>query len=635
MNADETQALIQTAEDHDPTYLGYWTDPTYGSEEDVSVADQYRVLHTLTLGPIGYGKTQVAIHAALQDAAKGCGFCMVNPKGSAIDQLLAKLPEDRLEDVVYLNPADEPVPAINILEPHITEDTTASQAEHQKEIIVSNVIDLFKRQNEGQWGSRFGRVLENLLRALIEINIRDGTSKTLIDAFDAVRNQNRLTELIDSTDDSFVREQLVSVKQDLTDRDLEPLKRRIGDFTSNAVVRQMIGASESAVNFREAVDDGKILLVDVQKGEVGRIVAQLTGTIVITQLWAAVQNRINQPPEDRTPYYLYVDELNNFAGEDSNFDDILSESREYGLGCWVITQYLNQLPTKMQQAVLNNCRTKIIFDPSASEDFNQITRVMKGVQKPDLAALEKYRAAVQMPGEREQRSAVIVDTYPPWTGERDEAEVNRVKSERTPASKQTDIEIDVDTGAGGAAGGEKHDELLSKAQNVLKDREDVARVSVGYQDGSSKPDGTVIFENGEKANLEAEHSTLSKPAKVLENYLRAAEQDREVFFVVKQAETGKLESIVSDPVNRHGDSYEDEHGGFDYYRGEDGREFTELDELEETGFQVLGLTLESDCPEIGSYGREELVEFCMHRDEDGHCDALGQPCVLLNGDRAG
>ena len=93
MNADETQALIQTAEDHDPTYLGYWTDPTYGSEEDVSVADQYRVLHTLTLGPIGYGKTQVAIHAALQDAAKGCGFCMVNPKGSAIDQLLAKLPE--------------------------------------------------------------------------------------------------------------------------------------------------------------------------------------------------------------------------------------------------------------------------------------------------------------------------------------------------------------------------------------------------------------------------------------------------------------------------------------------------------------------------------------------------------------
>lgn len=635
MNADETQALIQTVEQHDPTYLGYWTDPTYGSEEDVSLPDHHRLLHTLTLGPIGYGKTQVAIHAALQDAAKGRGFCMVNPKGGAIDQLLAKLPEDRLEDVVYLNPASEPVPAINILEPYITEDTTASQAEHQKEIIVSNVIDLFKRQNEGQWGSRFGRVLENLLRALIEINIRDGTSKTLIDAFDVVRDQQRLTELIESTDDAFVREQLVSVKQDLTDRDLEPLKRRIGDFTSNAVVRRIIGASESGVNFREVVDQGEILLVDVQKGEVGKIVAQLTGTIVITQLWAAVQSRINQPSEDRTPYYLYVDELDNFAGEDSNFDDILSESREYGLGCWVITQYLNQLPSKMQQAVLNNCRTKIVFDPSASEDFGRITRVMKGVQKPDLAALEKYRAAVQIPGDREQRNAVIIDTYPPWTAERDSTELRQIRSERAPSSGHRDVEIDVDTGAGGAAGGEKHDELLSKAQDVLNDREDIARVSVGYQDGSSKPDGTVIFETGEKANLEVEQSTLSKPAKVLENYLRAAEQGRDVFFVVKEGEAEKLGSIVSDPVNRHGDTHKDEHGTFDYYRGENGGEFTELDELGGTQYHVLELALESDCPELSSYSREELEEFCMHRGENGHCDVLDQPCVLIDGGEAG
>ncbi len=638
MNPEETRTLIESTENLSTTYLGY-RESQLGVEENVGVKDDYRMTHVLNIGPTGYGKSQLLIHVALQDAEKDHGLCIINPKGDLIDEFIAKLPEDRLEDVVYINPAREPVTPINVLEPQVTEEMNQAQRENQKEIIVSDLIDLFKRQSEN-WGDQFGRVLETLLRAHLDLNIKQDSSKTLVDVFRCVIQEEPLTELIDQTQDSVIREQLVRVKEDMSSYEMEPLQRRLNDFVMNPTIRRVIGAEESGLDFRNAVNNGKIVLVDIQKGEVGGTVSELVGSIVITKIWAAAQSRITQPQEQRTPFYLYVDELQNFAGEGSNFTKILSEAREYRLGCWLATQYLHQLASEMRRAVSNNCRTKVVFNPSGSENTSQIAGMLQGIDKHTLTSLGKYRAAVQKPSEKNQRNAVLFNTYPPW--EADYSDVDKIKERKAAArtSNKTQVQLTQSLGNQANAGGETHQELLAAAKQDLENRG--FHVNLLYQgQEEEKPDGHVHLPGNEVAHLEAEHSTLSKPGKVLKNLRRGVQEDREVFFVVEDGKAAKLENIVSDPVNRRGNEHKDDTGSYSYYTDEDGEPITDVEELREAEYRILELSgdtleehedIEDECPELEHNDREDLENFCLYRDDQGFCSALETQCVLTEAD---
>ncbi|ADE05084.1 type IV secretory system conjugative DNA transfer family protein [Haloferax volcanii] len=639
MNPEETQNLIQSTGNLNTTYLGS-RESNLGVEENIGVDDEKRLTHVLNVGPTGYGKTQLLIHVALQDAEKDHGLAIINPKGDLIDEFLSKLPENRRDDVVYINPARDPVTPINVLEPHITEEMSEAQRENQKEIIVSDLIDLFKRQSEN-WGDQFGRVLETLLRAHLDLNIQKNQGNSLLDVFRCVVNQDQLTELIDDTDDQIIREQLVRVKEDMTSYEMEPLQRRLNDFVMNPTIRKVIGPEQSGVNFRDVVNQGKILLVDIQKGEVGETVSQLVGSIVTTKIWAATQSRVTQPVEQRTPFFLYVDELQNFGGEGSNFTKILSEAREYRLGCWLATQYLQQLATDMRRAVVNNCRTKITFNPSGSENETQIAGMFQGLSKNQLKALGKFRAAVQKPSKQSHNSAVLFNTYPPWKPEN--TDIDKLKKQGTAATTQTKAQIKASQslGKGNNAGGDKHRELLAQAKKQLEERG--FQVNLLYQDtGDNKPDGHVHLPNGEIAHLEAEHSTLSRPVKVLRNLKRAVEEDREVFYVVQQGKAAKLQNIVDDPKNRRGNEYNDEQGSYSYYTDENSEAFTQFEELEEAEYRVIEVkednlevhneAVEPECPELDANSRDDLEAFCLHRDEEGFCTELEQQCVLLEGE---
>ena len=634
MNPEETRTLIKSTENLNTSFLGY-RESQLGIEENIGLTDNYRLTHVLNTGPTGYGKTQLLVHTALQDSIKGHGLCIINPKGDLIDEFLAKLPENRLNDVIYINPAREPVTPINVLEPQITDEMNQAQKENQKEIIVSDLIDLFKRQSEN-WGDQFGRVLETLLRAHLDLNIKQDSSKTLVDVFRCVTQEQPLTKLIDQTQDSVVREQLVRVKEDMSSYEMEPLQRRLNDFVMNPTIRKVIGAEKSGLDFRKSLDKGKIILVDIQKGEVGGTVSELVGSIVITKIWAAAQSRITQPIEERQPFYLYVDELQNFAGEGSNFTKILSEAREYRLGCWLATQYLQQLASKMRRAVSNNCRTKIIFNPSGSENTAQIAQMLQGINKTTLTSLGKYRAAVQKPSKKNQRNAIIFNTYPPW--ETDYTDIDKIKKEKAASrtGSRTKTQINQSLGNQANAGGETHKELLAAAKQKLETRG--FQVNLLYQGHEEeKPDGHIHLPDNEIAHLEAEHSTLSKPGKVLKNLHRGIKQNREVFFIVENGKAAKLENIVSDPVNRRGSEYEDEEGGYSHYTTENGEPVTEVEELRQAEYRILELAgdeleeheeIEDECPELEHNDREDLENFCLYRDEDGFCSALETQCVL-------
>lgn len=635
MNPEKTQTLIESTADLQTTYLGS-RESNLGVEENIGLQDTKRLTHILNLGPTGYGKSQLLLHVALQDAEKNHGLAILNPKGGLINEFIAKLPEERLDDLIYINPAQEPVTSINVLEPQISEGMTLAQKENQKEIIVSDLIDLFKRQSEN-WGDQFGRVLETLLRAHIDLNIKKQESNTLIDVFRCVIQTETLTELIDRVEDPVIREQLVRVKEDMSSYEMEPLQRRLNDFVMNPTIRRVIGAEESGLNFQKAVNNGKIILVDIQKGEVGDTVSELVGSIVITKIWAAAQSRVTQPIEKRTPFFLYVDELQNFAGEGSNFTKILSEAREYRLGCWLATQYLHQLDTEMRRAVTNNCRTKICFNPAGSEDLSKIAGMLQGIDKNTLTQLGKYRAIIQKPAEKNQRNATIFDTYPPW--EADYSDVDQIKKAKAAATaNQSSIALTQSLGQTPNAGKEKHQELLAEAKKKLEERG--LQVNLLYQDaGDEKPDGHVHLPNGEIAHLEAENSTLSKPVKVLQNLKRAAEQGRETIFVVENGNGAKLKNIVDDPKNRRGNQYEDNQGSYSYYTL-DGEPFTEFELVKDAEYRIMELDEglheyeeeEPDCPELEHSPREDLEQFCLYRENSGFCTALETQCVLTHSD---
>ena len=636
MKPGKVKTLIESTENLQTTYLGT-RKSQLGVEENIGLNDNKRLTHILNIGPTGYGKSQLLLHVALQDAYKNHGLAIINPKGGLIDEFLAKLPDKRKDDVVYINPAREPVTPINVLEPHITDEMSEAQKENQKEIIVSDLIDLFKRQSEN-WGDQFGRVLETLLRAHLDQNIKQNQGNSLIDVFRTVVNQDQLTQLIDETQDEIIREQLVRIKEDMTTYDMEPLQRRLNDFVMNPTIRRVITPGHSGIEFRKAVNNGKIVLIDIQKGEVGENVSQLVGSITITKIWAAAQSRVTQPIQERTPFYLYVDELQNFAGEGSNFTKILAEAREYRLGLWLATQYLHQLTPNMRRAVTNNCRTKITFNPSGTEDENQIAGMFHGLSKNKLKALGQYRAAVQKPSEKTHNTATLFDTYPPWKA--DHTDIDQLKEQGTAATKQgtSQVKISQTLGQGNNAGGDHHQQLLAQAKKQLEKQG--YQVNLLYQDqAADKPDGHIHTPDGDLIHLEAEHSTLSRPVKVLNNLKRAVKEDREVFYVVENGNATKLQNIVDDPKNRRGSEYEDEDGSYSYYKDENGEPFTQFEDLEEADYRIIEIhennlqiheePVEPECPELGENSEEDLKAFCLHREQDTFCTKLETTCTLL------
>ena len=359
---------------------------------------------------------------------------------------------------------------------------------------------------------------------------------------------------------------------------------------------------------------------------------------MLTQVWAAAQSRIALPEDERDLFPVFVDEVKHYASESSNFDEILSESREYGLAVWMISQYLDQLDPAMQQAAINNCRTKVIFQPEIADDGTRIANMLVGLDKDDLQRLGSYRAAMQTPDGTE---AVTFDTLPPWDPQRDTEEIQQLK-QRSAVAAEGEVTEDklFDLGPAGNAGDQLHSMLLQESKEYLESRPAVSQVNLLHQDpGEDRPDAHVIKDNGDVAHLEAEVSTLTKPAKVLTNLWRAAFEDNKCIFVVEESGVDRLLNIIEDPVNRRGSEYEDEEGSYSYYTDEDGDEFTGINDIADAEYRVLvrgesgnirdyGTETDSECPELDEEtSKDELASFCLFR-EDGWCTALDTECVI-------
>lgn len=316
-----------------------------------------RSRHIYIIGQTGSGKSGLLTLFGLSDIFHNQGYCIIDPHGDLAMDNLRFIPESRIKDVVYFNPADTQYPmAFNPLEV----DNPA-----RKPNISSEVIGVLKRMFGDSWGPRLEHILRYTLLALL-----DRPNSTLLDISrmltDADFRKETLTYCKDVTVLQFWKKEFGSWSDKQVTESVAPVLNKVGAFTANPIVRNIIGQPKSSFNIRQIMDEGKILVVNLSKGLIGEDNAGLLGSFLVTKVQLAAMSRSDiERVEDRRPFYLYVDEFQNFATD--SFSVILSEARKYGLNLTVANQYTSQMTESVRDAVFGNVGTTISFRVSADD----------------------------------------------------------------------------------------------------------------------------------------------------------------------------------------------------------------------------------------------------------------------------
>lgn len=306
--------------------------------------------HMYVVGQTGAGKSFLLQLLTLSDIYHDQGFAIVDPHGDLATDVMKYIPEHRLQDVVYFNATDRNFPmAFNPLEV-VDEDV--------KNHIASELVGVLKRMFENSWGPRLEYILRYTALALL-----DYPGATMIDIPRLLNEKAFRKRVIAHIQDPVVRSfwvtEFASWNEKFASEAVAPVLNKVGAFVANPLIRNIIGQKESAFNIREIMDQGKILIVNLSRGQVGEDNAAILGALMVTKIQLAAMSRADMPLEQRRPFYLYVDEFQNFATD--SFAVILSEARKYGLNLTVANQYVAQMPEVVRDAVFGNVGTMITF----------------------------------------------------------------------------------------------------------------------------------------------------------------------------------------------------------------------------------------------------------------------------------
>jgi hypothetical protein len=316
-----------------------------------------RSRHMYIIGQTGAGKSGTLELLALSDIFHGHGYAIIDPHGDFATDNLRFIPGSRLEDVVYFNPADTAYPlGFNPLE---------AMNPNQKSNISSEVIGVLKRMFGESWGPRLEYILRYTILALL-----DRPETTMLDITRMLTDKKFRKETLSYSTDTVVLQfwnvEFASWTEKFQAEAIAPVLNKVGAFTANPVIRNIIGQPKSTFNIREIMDEGKILIVNLSKGLIGEDNAAILGSFIVTKIQLAAMSRSDIPDiKDRRPFYLYVDEFQNFATD--SFATILSEARKYGLNLTVANQYISQMTDTVRNAVFGNVGTMITFRVSADD----------------------------------------------------------------------------------------------------------------------------------------------------------------------------------------------------------------------------------------------------------------------------
>jgi type IV secretory pathway TraG/TraD family ATPase VirD4 len=360
--------------------------------------DKDRTRHQYIIGKSGSGKSALLNWMSRQDVARNEGICVVDPHGDLIEDVLAHTPKERAKDIVLFDPADGERPmGLNLLEA-----TTPEEKDRASLDAMEIFIKLFGNEI---FGPRIQHYFRNGCLTLMD---DEEEGATLIDVprlfVDDEFQRYKVSKCRNSVVRSFWENEMAKTGAKEKEEMIPYFSAKFGPFITNTTIRNIIGQPKSAFNVREIMDTGKVLLVNLSKGKIGDVNAQLLGLIFVNKVNMAAMSRADVPQRDRRRFYLYVDEFQNFITD--AFATILSEARKYELGLIMAHQYIGQLvgktaaydqaSTKMRDAVFGNVGTIMSFKIGA-EDAEYMAKEMAPVlSEQDVIGIPNFNCYVKL-----------------------------------------------------------------------------------------------------------------------------------------------------------------------------------------------------------------------------------------------
>ncbi len=312
--------------------------------------------HMYIIGKTGMGKSELLKTIAIQDIQAGRGLAFVDPHGDPVEDLLDSIPEERIKDVVYINPADMEYPvAFNVME-QVDPD--------KRHLVADGVMNVFKKIWVDVWSPRMEYILNNTILALLEVPDATLLGINRMLAEKEYRNYV-VNQLKDPVIKAFWTQEFAKYNDRFATEATAAIQNKVGQFSSSTLVRNIIGQPKSTIDMRKIMDEGKIMLVNISKGRIGEDASRLLGALIITKIQLAAMSRVDIPEHDRRDFMLMVDEFQNFAT--SSFANILSEARKYHLSLIVAHQYVAQMDETVRDAVFGNVGTIISFRVGAED----------------------------------------------------------------------------------------------------------------------------------------------------------------------------------------------------------------------------------------------------------------------------
>lgn len=383
--------------------------------------------HIYAIGKTGMGKTNLLENLIYSDIMNGHGCCYVDPHGDTAEKILNFIPASRINDVIYFNPADIDYPiSFNVLE------KVDPQVRH---LVASGLIGVFKKLWADSWGPRLEYILRHAILALLDFpgSTMLGINRLLIDKDYRNKVVSKVTDPVVKT---FWVDEYPKWNERVLQEVISPIQNKVGQFLSTSLLRNIVGQVTSTIDLRKAMDENKIIILNLSKGKIGEDAMQLLGSMIITKIQLAAMSRVDIPEEERKDFFLYVDELQNFVTE--SFANILSEARKYRLNLTVAHQYIEQLGEVVGPAIFGNVGTIITFRIGAADAEFLEKEFQPNFTADDLVNLPKYNVYLRLMIDGIASEPFSATTLPPLSQPQgNEEKIIKVSRERY--SKTKDI----------------------------------------------------------------------------------------------------------------------------------------------------------------------------------------------------
>lgn len=305
-----------------------------------------RLLHTYILGKTGVGKTNLLTTLILQDILHGRAFCVFDVHGDLIATLLSHIPQARLQDLMYL---DIPNPKMKY-----RYNPLKRVSYEKRSLVASGILDTFKKLWKGAWGVKLEHILRYILLTLLDQEKANFTDIPRI-IHDLSYRESCIENIINEDVKNFWKHEF----DKYTKNDIIPILNKVGAFLVHPAIKRFLILNEKEISLRQAMDNNKIVLVNLNKGNLGIDTSHIVGSLLLNSIMNASFSRVDTKEEERKPFAVFLDEFQNYTTE--SIASMLSELRKFKVSLVMANQYLHQLDTDIRNAVLGNVGTIISF----------------------------------------------------------------------------------------------------------------------------------------------------------------------------------------------------------------------------------------------------------------------------------